>query len=493
MTFRRARLLVWLLATLLLGLNDHYLKGHPGWPQQVTGKISDFAGLIVAPALLVGLVSMTWPKFFERHRRAVAASAVVLVSLGMALINLVPRASESLISVLGMIGMSWKLWPDPSDVIALTIAPLAYLLLRDAPCRGSETRAWEPLQRALVAMSAVLCLATGAVPVDTGYGFLINGTPSTIHLRPARASGKMNCGLIIDDGVMLSKDFVLGAEATIEPGQALKLSSSQAEWNEDGSRTDVGCNPIRLAAWKDGDAEAVEIVIGFDGTVRRFPDPHIKADLEDRTGLAIIRDIAGSLDIDLGPGLYEIDVGTGEPRTLTSECSFPRTTEISPPSDSIEVEEIQQVSERCTSYVGRHPADIALGEGGGGNPDDEALGGAGSVEGPEYEHHLGFHICTDQTVGIQVGNVVEGHADSQSVTLRWGDGHEIGTLRLEGSHIQTTCPQVRAQCGAIWVRSPVPDSGDWVSEAAWTVVLAREECEADWSTPGSFERRVKVQ
>ena len=46
----------WIGALLLLLINDHVLKGAgllPGW---VTGKLSDLAGLFVAPALLAVLV-----------------------------------------------------------------------------------------------------------------------------------------------------------------------------------------------------------------------------------------------------------------------------------------------------------------------------------------------------------------------------------------------------------------------------------------------------
>ena len=43
-----------LIAMLVLGLNDHWLKA--AWPGLVTGKLSDVAGLVVLPLVVVGSV-----------------------------------------------------------------------------------------------------------------------------------------------------------------------------------------------------------------------------------------------------------------------------------------------------------------------------------------------------------------------------------------------------------------------------------------------------
>lgn len=47
-----------ILAVLLLALNDHVLKEN--WPGWFTGKLSDFAGLVIIGTLLSILVGPTW-------------------------------------------------------------------------------------------------------------------------------------------------------------------------------------------------------------------------------------------------------------------------------------------------------------------------------------------------------------------------------------------------------------------------------------------------
>lgn len=59
MTPRNKHLLlnwVFLPCLLVLALNDHFLKyGYPGW---LTGKLSDFAGLLIFPLFLAYLLSL---------------------------------------------------------------------------------------------------------------------------------------------------------------------------------------------------------------------------------------------------------------------------------------------------------------------------------------------------------------------------------------------------------------------------------------------------
>lgn len=47
------------LATALLVVNDHLLKAH--WPGFVTGKLSDVAGMIVAPLVILAIMEALWP------------------------------------------------------------------------------------------------------------------------------------------------------------------------------------------------------------------------------------------------------------------------------------------------------------------------------------------------------------------------------------------------------------------------------------------------
>src|SRR5687767_11677061 len=105
------------LAVLLL--NDHVLKGAGLVPGLVTGKLSDVAGLFVAPPLLATILRL-------RSRSAVAA-AFLVTGVVFAALELSPAAvhlAERLLAPL-----SWRLWPDPTDLLALPALLVAWRVL----------------------------------------------------------------------------------------------------------------------------------------------------------------------------------------------------------------------------------------------------------------------------------------------------------------------------------------------------------------------------
>lgn len=52
---------VTVFATALLIVNDHLLKAaYPGW---VTGKLSDVAGLVMAPPVVAVALAWVWPRW----------------------------------------------------------------------------------------------------------------------------------------------------------------------------------------------------------------------------------------------------------------------------------------------------------------------------------------------------------------------------------------------------------------------------------------------
>lgn len=127
-----------LLALLVLGLNDHVLKGRlPGW---LTGKLSDVAGMIFFPLLLWALIELSLRLAGRRERRAAHLYvAVAATGIVFAAINLFESAGA---------GYAWALaalqWPvraalaggpialepvghvvDPSDLIALPALGIA--------------------------------------------------------------------------------------------------------------------------------------------------------------------------------------------------------------------------------------------------------------------------------------------------------------------------------------------------------------------------------
>jgi hypothetical protein len=92
-------------------VNENLLKGSGLAPAWLIGKLSDFAFLVVAPVLLAALLPVTLLK-----RRALAVAAVVLV---YAAADLSSTGSEAIVGMAARVGLRWRLWPDPTDLLAL--------------------------------------------------------------------------------------------------------------------------------------------------------------------------------------------------------------------------------------------------------------------------------------------------------------------------------------------------------------------------------------
>jgi hypothetical protein len=148
---------IWLVALAVLALNDHVLKGAgllPGW---LTGKLSDFAGLIVAPVLLAAVT--------RARRPGARAAACALVAAGFAAIKLSPLAARAFEDAMARLHVPSRVWSDPTDLVALVALPVAWWLTgwrRPAAARrpGGVARARD---RALVIGGALACLATSKV------------------------------------------------------------------------------------------------------------------------------------------------------------------------------------------------------------------------------------------------------------------------------------------------------------------------------------------
>jgi hypothetical protein len=165
---------LWWAALAVLLVNDNLLKGRalaPGW---LTGKLSDFAFLIVAPVLLASLLPVAL-----RGRRQIALAAVVGVYV---MADLSSTASAAIVAAAARVGLSWRLWPDVTDLLALAVLPLTWRLLRPPPAPSTATRAPGPprprplLESLAVALGAFACMATSQAPPSLFHPFLTNGT-----------------------------------------------------------------------------------------------------------------------------------------------------------------------------------------------------------------------------------------------------------------------------------------------------------------------------
>ncbi|WP_437307619.1 hypothetical protein [Sorangium sp. So ce388] len=245
---------LWLGALALLVLNDHALKGSgllPGW---LTGKLSDFAGLLVAPAVLAALLRIS-------SRRAFLGAHLVTGAVFSA-IKLAPEAARAVEGLMALTPIPWRITVDPTDLIALPALLVSYRVLGEAARRPGP--APRPVAHRLALMAGSLaCAATsrapepcdgidGCLPPDPQElaSLIIGNTTETeqlIRVRRLRESVRLDCGVVLADPTSaLSRDLFANAETwLIQPGRALPLGNAGC----DAYLIDADGLPLTLLAW----------------------------------------------------------------------------------------------------------------------------------------------------------------------------------------------------------------------------------------------------
>ena len=161
----------WWGALALLLINDNLLKGRGLVPSWLTGKLSDFAFLIVAPVVFAVLLPAALPR-----RKTFAVLSVVGLFVAT---DLSPAASDAVVAAAAHLGMTWRLWPDPTDLIALAVLPLTFQVLRSSHAQSRAGRlplALAMRERLGLIAGAFACLATTAATRYPHRPFLVNRT-----------------------------------------------------------------------------------------------------------------------------------------------------------------------------------------------------------------------------------------------------------------------------------------------------------------------------
>ncbi|MFO0591141.1 MAG: hypothetical protein U0441_26585 [Polyangiaceae bacterium] len=189
---------LFLLALVTLVVNDHWLKGARILPGVVTGKLSDFAGLVVAPVLLATLLGA--------RTNARRAAAFGLVAAPFAAIKLSAGAAQLLVSAAGLAGLRLRIWTDPTDLAALVSLWPAWQLCTGALARQGRagqqacSRATWLLERAVMGVSALACVATSANPGPGTYyttAYLLNTGPDAVDVRVRWVDAKLDCPTVM--------------------------------------------------------------------------------------------------------------------------------------------------------------------------------------------------------------------------------------------------------------------------------------------------------
>jgi hypothetical protein len=241
---------LWCLALVGLLVNDHVLKGAGLLPSVVTGKLSDFAGYFLFPALLAVVGRVRTRRGFLWCHLATAA-LLLLTELSPAVCGLIQR-------VLGV-----RLWPDATDLVALFSVWASYVVLGKAAERtesstlGAQRSRWA---KPLSALGALASVATSPSqppeqPVPMGPQDkirLTNRSNETVQVRvlALRPEILWDCATATRPGeVLADSHFVLVRHVTMQPGSMLSLGGLTQRMDCDVLRVQAEGYSDRLVTW----------------------------------------------------------------------------------------------------------------------------------------------------------------------------------------------------------------------------------------------------
>lgn len=193
------------LALVVLVLNDHVLK--QAWPGWVTGKLSDVAGLVVAPLLLAALLTLV---------RTPRAMPVALVATGAGFVICKTSAAGAAMtsSVWSLLGTPTMIRADVTDLVALPALYAAWRIQRTAS--ASAGTGWRRTVAVAVgtALLPVGVLATSATSCSESEGITVVGVVEGDFTGPPRGAekrltgGSYGAGFSIDgQGTFRDVDF----------------------------------------------------------------------------------------------------------------------------------------------------------------------------------------------------------------------------------------------------------------------------------------------
>lgn len=173
-------------------VNDQWLKESLILPGAVTGKLSDVAGLIVAVGLLSAL--------FARTRAAVMVVGAA-VGLTFSAINLSPEFASAFQALTAFLHIPWAITVDPTDLLALSVIPIAVVLIRRLPVEAKR-KTWSFSRVAVALAAAFACAATSPPPPPVqGHTYFSSrvavfndyGSELTVRFRELRAEVEVDC------------------------------------------------------------------------------------------------------------------------------------------------------------------------------------------------------------------------------------------------------------------------------------------------------------
>lgn len=240
--YRPLRHPVFLAALAVLLINDHVLKGAGLVPAWITGKLSDLAGMIVAPVLLVALLGLR-----DRHAKAIALAAAALV---FSVLEISMSAAAAWDGALSALGIASRSVADPTDLVGLAMLPIAWWLVRER--REDSTGGRHALERASLVLAVFACAATSnprpPVAVWRTGAWIHNRTPAAIDVRLRWPDASLSCDALRDAdlGLAIAPDvFGEGITFELEPGETVPIepAHARAALSTDGAARALERNP----------------------------------------------------------------------------------------------------------------------------------------------------------------------------------------------------------------------------------------------------------
>lgn len=273
--------LVFWVALGLLVLNDHVLKRGHVLPGVLTGKLSDFAGLIVAPVLVLAALRV-------RSRAGRAAVFVGIYGL-FASIKLSRNAADLVEWVTARTPLPWKLWADPTDLLALLVLPVAWWLAAriEVPRLAPRFR----LHVAEISFGLLACAATSYAQHEyVMSAYLVNATSRQQEVRIHRVRGPLDCSRSITSPALWPgpEAFTLETCARVGSDKLIPLSQYAQDLGISGEKVDASsqtepvCDAVLLEAsglepvvvsWNGIERKSVTMA-DFDIAENREDDPH---------------------------------------------------------------------------------------------------------------------------------------------------------------------------------------------------------------------------
>jgi hypothetical protein len=224
-------------ALLLLLLNDFLFKKL--WPSWLTGKLSDFAWLFLAPIVLTALIA--WLPPFRNREKLAGMLSFGTTGCGYVLVKTIPAARDGLLMLWQRgTGFPIAVMVDPTDLIALAALVISGALwfwqkpvYSRAPSRGWLAL---PLLALLTVADAaapdygIKCLAlqNGSLQATSTYSTYVS-SDGGISWQDSEISGSYDCPASAKEGELIALN-----------GQTLMLrftAGSSIEKSTDGGQT----------------------------------------------------------------------------------------------------------------------------------------------------------------------------------------------------------------------------------------------------------------